>query len=198
YDSGDYPASMQRAVEIADWQGFPARRAAARMRGRYRGIAVANSVELNTGAPRERAEMTIDPGGIVELVLGTMSAGQGHHTSFAQIVAEWLGVDPEQVRLVTGDSLRVQAGGGSASARSMRLGGWVIAKAADEIVDKGRRIAAVALEAAEQDIEFRAGRFIVAGTDRAIGLFEAAAAALRPDMPEDLQGPLAGVCDQAM
>jgi carbon-monoxide dehydrogenase large subunit len=122
YDSGNYPASLRRAAELGGWAGFEARRAEARGRGRYRGIGIANSIELNTGGPRERAEMTIDPSGVVELVLGTMSAGQGHETSFAQIVSEWLGVDPEQVRPVTGDTERVQAGGGSASARSMRLG----------------------------------------------------------------------------
>jgi carbon-monoxide dehydrogenase large subunit len=166
YDSGDYPASLQRAIELGDWARFEARRAEARRRGRCRGIGVANSIELNTGAPRERAEMTIDPSGTVELVLGTMSAGQGHETSFAQVVSEWLGVDPDQVRLVTGDTDRVQAGGGSASARSMRLGAWVMAKAADEIVEKGRRIAAAMLEVAEADVEFARQRFLVTGTDR--------------------------------
>jgi carbon-monoxide dehydrogenase large subunit len=202
YDSGDYPASLRRAAELGDWAGFAERREEARRRGRYRGIGVAASVELNTGAPRERAEMTIDPsgdrGGTVELVLGTMSAGQGHETSFAQIVGEWLGVDPERVRLVTGDTDRVQAGGGSASARSMRLGSWVTAKAADEIVEKGRRIAAALLEVAEQDVEFVRGRFVVTGTDRAIGLFEAAAAATGDGIPADLRGPLIGICDQVM
>jgi aerobic carbon-monoxide dehydrogenase large subunit len=142
--------------------------------------------------------MTIDPSGIVELVLGTMSAGQGHETSFAQIVGEWLGVDPERVRLVTGDTDRVQAGGGSASARSMRLGSWVTAKAADEIVEKGRRIAAALLEVAEEDVEFVRGRFVVSGTDRAIGLFEAAEAATGDGIPADLRGPLSGICDQVM
>src|SRR4029077_10194251 len=141
YDSGDYPASLQRAVELGDWAGFEARRAEARRHGGYRGIGVAASIEQNTVAPRERAEITIDPSGIVELVLGTMAAGQGHETSFAQVISEWLGVEAGQVRLLTGDSDRVVAGGGSASARSMRLGSWVIAKAADAIVDKGRRIA---------------------------------------------------------
>ena len=154
-----------------------------RRRGRCRGIGIATSIELNTGAPRERAEMTIDPSGTVEIVLGTMSAGQGHETSFAQIVSEWLGVDPERVRLVTGDTDRVQAGGGSASARSMRLGSWVIALASDQIVEKGRRIAAALLEAAEADIDFARGRFVVMGTDRSVGLFEAAAAALGDDSP---------------
>ena len=198
YDSGDYPASLRRAAELGDWAGFEARRADARQRGRYRGIGIANSIELNTGAPRERAEMTIDPSGTIELVLGTMSAGQGHETSFAQIVSEWLGVDPEQVRLITGDTDRVQAGGGSASARSMRLGAWVMAKAADEIVEKGRRIAAALLEVAEQDVEFAHPRFVVKGTDRSMGLFEAAAAGLGNDLPADLRGPLMGICDQVM
>ena len=198
YDSGDYPASLRRAAELADWTGFAARRAEAKARGRCRGIGVAASVELNTGAPRERAEMTIDPAGTVELVLGTMSAGQGHETSFAQVVGEWLGVNPECVRLVTGDTDRVQAGGGSASARSMRLGSWVTAKAADEIVEKGRRIAAAVLEVAEADIEFARGRFVVTGTDRAIGLFEAAEAATSEAVPAELRGPLVGISDQVM
>jgi carbon-monoxide dehydrogenase large subunit len=198
HDSGDYPASLQRAAELGDWAGFEVRRAEAHQRGQYRGIGIAASIELNTGAPRERAEITIDTSGIVELVLGTMSAGQGHETSFAQIVSEWLGVGPEQVRLVTGDTNRVQAGGGSASARSMRLGSWVIAKAADEIVEKGRRIAAAMLEVAEADVEFARQRFLVKGTDRFVGLFEAAAAALGTDLPPDLRGPLTGISDQLM
>src|SRR5438552_12992222 len=198
YDSGDYPASLRRATELADWAGFAERRAEARRRGCCRGIGIAMSIELNTGAPRERAEMTIDPAGMVELVLGTMSAGQGHETSFAQIVCEWLGVKPEQVRLVTGDTDRVQAGGGSASARSMRLGSWVTAKAADEVVEKGRRIAAALLEVAEADVEFSRGRFVVTGTDRAVGLFDAAGAAADGNVPADLRGPLVGISDQVM
>ncbi len=198
YDSGDYPASLRRAAQLGDWANFAARQADARSRGRCRGIGIAASIELNTGAPRERAELTIDPAGTVELVLGTMSAGQGHETSFAQMVSEWLGVEPEQVRLVTGDTDRVQAGGGSASARSMRLGSWVTAIAADQIVEKGKRIAAAMLEVAEADIEFVAPHFVVTGTDRSIGLFEAAAAALGDDVPPGLRGPLAGVADQVM
>jgi carbon-monoxide dehydrogenase large subunit len=202
YDSGDYPASLRRAAQLGDWAGFEARRTAARRRGRYRGIGIAASVELNTGAPRERAEITVDssgdPPGTVTLVLGTMSAGQGHETSFAQVASEWLGIDPECVRLVTGDTDRVQAGGGSASARSMRLGSWVMAKAADQIVEKGRRIAAAILEVAEADVEFVRGRFVVTGTDRALGLFEAAAAAMSDRIPAELRGPLTGTCDQVM
>jgi len=198
YDSGDYPASLRRVAELGDWAGFEARRAEARRRDRCRGIGIAASIELNTGAPRERAEITIDPSGIVELVLGTMAAGQGHETSFAQVISEWLGVEPDQVRLLTGDSDRVSVGGGSASARSMRLGSWVIAKAADTIVDKARRIAGAMLEAAEEDIEFAHRRFVIKGTDRGVGLFEVAAAALGDSIPCDLRGPLMGISDETM
>ena len=155
YDSGDYPASLRRAAELGDWAGFrgaPGRSPPARplSRHRHRGL---DRAEYRRAARAGRDDDR-SGAGTVELVLGTMSAGQGHETSFAQIVSEWLGVDPERVRLVTGDTDRVQAGGGSASARSMRLGSWVTAKAADEIVEKGRRIAAAMLEVAEADIEF--------------------------------------------
>ncbi|MBO0735968.1 MAG: xanthine dehydrogenase family protein molybdopterin-binding subunit [Alphaproteobacteria bacterium] len=198
YDSGNYPASLRRAAELGDWAGFEERRTEARRRDRCRGIGIAASIELNTGAPRERAEITIDPSGIVEIVLGTMAAGQGHETSFSQVISEWLGVEPGQVRLLTGDTDRVTAGGGSASARSMRLGSWVIAKAADMIVDKGRRIAGAMLEAADEDIEFAWQRFVIKGTDRGVGLFEVAAAALGDGIPSDLRGPLTGISDETM
>src|SRR5467141_3214088 len=126
YDSGDYPAALDRVVALADWKGFEARRAEARRRGRYRGIGLSNYLELNTGAPRERAEITVRPDGGIDVVIGTLSAGQGHETSFAQLLAEWLGVEIAQVRLVTHDTDIVPIGGGSHSARSMRLAGIVI------------------------------------------------------------------------
>jgi len=198
YDSGDYVAVQDRAVALADWARFEARRAEARRRGRYRGIGLANYLELNTGMPRERAEITVQPDGRIDVVLGTLSAGQGHETSFAQLLAEWLGVEPNHVRLITGDTDVSPVGGGSHSGRSMRLGAVVMAKASDAIVDKGKRIAAWALEAADADIEFAARRFRVKGTDRSLDLFEVAAATLRDDAPETLRGPLAGVSDETM
>jgi carbon-monoxide dehydrogenase large subunit len=198
YDSGDYPASFARAVELSDWKGFEKRRADAKARGRCRGIGFANALELNTGLPRERAEITVDPKGKIELVLGTQSAGQGHETSFAQVVSEWLGVGLEQVELVTGDTDRVSVGGGSGSARSMRLGCWVIAKAADQIVEKGARVAADLLEAAVADVEFSRQRFTVKGTDRSVGLFEVAVAAADGKGPAELRGPLFGIADETM
>ena len=212
YDSGDYRAAQDRVVALADWKGFAARRAEARRRGRYRGIGLANYIELNTGVPRERAEITVQPEGrvdapegradapegAIDVVIGTLSAGQGHETSFAQLVSEWFDVGVEHVRIIAGDTDVARVGGGSHSGRSMRLGAVVMAKASDQIVEKGRRLAAWLLEAAEADVEFALGRFVVKGTDRGVGLFEAASAALRPDAPEDLRGPLAGTSEETM
>jgi carbon-monoxide dehydrogenase large subunit len=198
YDSGDYQAALDRTVALADWAGFEARRAEARRRGRYRGIGVANYLELNTGFPRERAHITVRPEGSVELVLGTLSAGQGHATSFAQLLVEWLGVELSQVRLITGDTDVTVVGGGAHSARALRLAAIVMAKASDQIVEKGRRIAAWMLEAAAADVEFAARRFTVKGTDRSVDLFEVAAAAARADAPAECKGPLDGMSDETM
>src|SRR2546428_643764 len=198
YDSGDYRAALDRAVTLADWAGFEARRVEARRRGRHRGIGVANYLELNTGDPRERAHITVRPEGRIDLVLGTLSSGQGHATSFAQLLVEWLGVELSAVRLITGDTDVTVVGGGAHSARALRLAAVVMAKASDQIVEKGRRIAAWVLEAAAADIEFAARRFAVRGTDRSVDLFEVAAAAQRADAPEDCRGPLAATSDETM
>jgi carbon-monoxide dehydrogenase large subunit len=198
YDSGDYAATLDRAVALADWAGFEARRADARTRGRYRGIGVANYIELNTGDPRERAEITVRPEGRIDVVLGTLSSGQGHETSFPQLIAEWFDVGVRDVRFITGDTDLMPVGGGSHSGRSMRLGAVVMAKASDLVVERGTRIAAWMLEAAEADLDFAKRRFTVRGTDRSVDLFEVAAAALRPDAPEALRGPLAGVSAEVM
>jgi carbon-monoxide dehydrogenase large subunit len=185
YDSGDYAAAQDRVLKLADWAGFEARRAEARRRGRFRGIGLGHYIELNTGVPRERAEITVASEGRIDVVLGTLSAGQGHETSFAQLIAEWFDVELEQVRLITGDTDVAPVGGGSHSGRSMRMAAVVMARASDEIVEKGTRIASGLLEAAVGDIEFRRGRFGVKGTDRSVGLFEVAAVA-----------PLAGAHDE--
>ena len=198
YDSGDYRAALDRAVELADWAGFERRRAEARRRGRYRGIGVANYLELNTGFPRERAHITVRPEGWVELVLGTLSSGQGHATSFAQLLVEWLGVDLASVRLITGDTDVTVVAGGAHSARALRLAAIVMAKASDQIVEKGTRIAAWMLEAAPADLEFSGRRFTVRGTDRSVDLFRVAAAAARADAPPDCRGPLDGTSDETM
>jgi carbon-monoxide dehydrogenase large subunit len=198
YDSGDYRAALDRALELADWAAFEARRAEARARGRFRGIGVASYIEINTGFPRERAHVTVHPEGRVDLVLGTLSSGQGHATSFAQLLVEWLGVDLSQVQLVTGDTDVTIVGGGAHSARALRLAAVVMAKASDQIVEKGTRIAAWLLEAADADIEFAGRRFTVKGTDRSVDLFDVAAAGLRDDAPADCRGPLDGLSDETL
>ncbi|MBI3635820.1 MAG: xanthine dehydrogenase family protein molybdopterin-binding subunit, partial [Candidatus Rokubacteria bacterium] len=186
-DSGDYAAAQDRTVALADWAGFEARRSEARRRGRCRGIGVANYIELNSGMPRERAEIAVRPDGRIAVVLGTLSAGQGHETVFPQLLAEWFDVGVDQVVMITGDTDRAPVGGGSHSGRSLRLGAVVMAKAADEIVAEGRRLAASLLEAAEADIEAKGRRFGVRGTDRFVDLFELAA-----------RGPLRGAAEETM
>lgn len=199
YDNGNYEAAMDKALAMADWAGFPARRAESERRGRLRGIGVANYIEITSGNPRERTEITVLPEGEVELVMGTMSSGQGHETSFAQLVTEWLGVPFESVRYVAHDTDRVQAGGGSHSGRSMKMATIVVGQASDDIIAKGKRIAAHMLETDAADISFDHGRFRVAGTDRELGIFEVAkAAATRKDLPPELRGPLGAVSDQTI
>jgi len=199
YDSGAYHAVMERALELADWQGFPARRAAAQANGRCRGIGVANYVDTATGVPRERAEITVQPDGVVEVVIGTVSQGQGHDTSFAQLITEWLGVPLDSVKLVTGDTDRVSVGGGAHSGRALRLGSIVMHHASREIIEKGLRIASHVLETDAADLSFTEGRFVVTGTDRSIHLFEVATAAMqRNDLPEELRGPLGAISDETV
>ena len=199
YDNGDYIGGMNMALKLGDWAGFPRRRAAARKRGQYRGIAVGNYVDISTGAPREKAEILVKPEGIVEVVIGITSQGQGHETSFAQLVTEWLGVPIESVRFVTGDTDRVSVGGGAHSGRGMRLGSIVIKKSSDDIIKKGARVAEQLLETAVSDIEFKSGRFTVKGTNHSVSLFEVARAAVeRAELPQDLQGPLAAACDETV
>ncbi|HEX4173836.1 MAG TPA: xanthine dehydrogenase family protein molybdopterin-binding subunit [Acetobacteraceae bacterium] len=198
YDSGHYHEVMERVLALADWSDFDARRAEARQRGRCRGIGVANYVDTATGVPRERAEITVQPEGVVEVVIGTVSSGQGHETSFCQLVSQWLGVPLDSVALVQGDTARVSVGGGSHSGRALRLGSIVMLGASNQIIEKGLRIAGQMLEASTADIDFADGRFTVKGTDRSIGLFEVAAAAVqRNDLPDDLRR-LDGIGDETV
>ncbi len=193
YDSGDFVANLEHAVRLGAWDGFETRRDEARKRGKLRGISIGNYIDLSTGAPIERSEIEIIPDGRLEVVIGTQAAGQGHETSFGQVVADLLDAPYDAIRLIQGDTDVVKAGGGTHSGRSMRMGAIVLSNSAQEIIDKGIRIAAVMLEASESDIEYTGGNFVVSGTDRSIGLFDAARAAVeRKDLPEVLQGPLRG------
>jgi carbon-monoxide dehydrogenase large subunit len=200
YDNGTYRAVMDQAMELGDWRGFKKRRAEARRRKRLRGIGLCSYLETTGGYPRERADITVHGNGKVDVVVGTLSSGQSHETTFAQCVAEWLGVPFDDVYVFESDTDIVKEGGGSHSARSMRLAGIVMGNASDAIVDKGKKIAAHVLEAAEDDIGFAAGRFTVKGTDRSVGIFDVAAAAEKNDqtLPEDLRGPLAATSDETI
>jgi carbon-monoxide dehydrogenase large subunit len=199
YDNGTYRAVMERAMELGDWKGFKKRRAEARKRKRLRGIGLCCYLETTGGYPRERADVTVHPQGKVDVVVGTLSSGQGHETTFAQCVAEWLGVPFDDVHVNESDTDIVKEGGGSHSARSMRLAGIVMGNASDLVIEKGKKIAAHMLETAEDDIGFAGGRFTVKGTDRSVGIFDvAAAAADGKSVPEELRGPLAATCDQTI
>ena len=195
YDSGDYAAGMDEALREADWAGFEARRADSATRGLCRGIGVANYIEVTSGIPRERAELAVCDDGCVELVVGTMSSGQGHETSFPQLVSEWLQIPFDRVRFVANDTDRVSVGGGSHSGRSMRLISIVIGEAVEELLAKGRSIAAHVLQAPKDDITFEDGAFGAPGGG-GIDLFEVARAAAALDsLPNDLRGSLRGIGD---
>ncbi|HVE08434.1 MAG TPA: xanthine dehydrogenase family protein molybdopterin-binding subunit [Paraburkholderia sp.] len=201
YDSGAYPQVMERALELGKWHSFAQRRAEARQRGKHRGIGVANYVEITSGMPRERAEVTVQPGGSVDVVIGTLSSGQGHETSFAQLITEWFKVPIDQVRIITGDTDIVQAGGGSQSGRSMRLAGIVIGKASETLRNRAKRIAAHLLELDGADaVQFDNGRFGAPGNSTSFDVFEIAAAAVDPHstLPDDLRGPLAAIADETV
>src|SRR5438128_617349 len=176
------------ALALADVGGFAARRETARRRGRLRGLGVANAIERAAGPQPEFAEIRFSPGGTAMLFMGTKNQGQGHETTFKQILHERLGLDPGDVRYVDGDTDRVAFGMGSMGSRSTVIGGTAIWMAADKIIAKGRRIAAKMLEAAEADITFANGAFAVVGTDRTLSLNDVARAAFQPAaLPKGLE-----------
>jgi carbon-monoxide dehydrogenase large subunit len=175
YDCGNFPGVLDKALAAADWSGFPARKADAKKRGLLAGRGIASYVEVTGSANlTEAVDVTVSGDGRVTVVSGTQSMGTGLWTSYAQIIAERLGVLPDVVTLIQGDTSIVKSGGGSGGSRSLQVGGGAVLAGANATVDIGRKLAAVALEAAEGDIEFRAGRFVIGGTDRGIELFELA------------------------
>ncbi len=175
YDSGDFPRVLETALERIGWAGFPARRLAAERRARMRGIGLAYYLEATGGAPSERAEIRFSADGFVDVLVGTQSTGQGHETAYVQIIADRLGVPGENVRIHQGDSDAIPTGGGTGGARSLYSEGQAILVAADSVIEKGRRAASEALEAAVADIAFVAGRFSIVGTDRAVDILDLAA-----------------------
>jgi carbon-monoxide dehydrogenase large subunit len=193
YDSGDYFATLETALKNADYAGFPARKAAAAAKGKLRGIGLSTYLEACGIAPSklvgqlgaraglyEVANVRVNPTGSVTVFTGTHSHGQGHETTFAQLVVSQLGIPHNQVQIVHGDTDRIPFGMGTYGSRSLAVGGSAMVKAMDKIITKGKKIAAHLLEASVEDIEFADGKFSVAGTDRAKTFAEIALTAYVP------------------
>ena len=178
YDSGNFSAHLKRAQELADWSGFPKRLRASKKSGRLRGIGLSTYIEACGNAGSETATLNVEPGGGITLLIGTQSTGQGHATAYAQIVADHLGLPPERVNVVQGDTDRIKTGIGTGGSSSIPCGGASLAGAAEKLVDNLKRLAAEALEASADDLEIADGTVRVSGTDRVISF---AALAQRPD-----------------
>jgi carbon-monoxide dehydrogenase large subunit len=193
YDSGDYHTTLDKAMSAADYAGFEARRREAAGRGKLRGIGIATYIEACGIAPSavvgslgaraglfEAASVRVNPTGTVSVFTGSHSHGQGHETTFAQVVADGLGIPMENIEIIHGDTAKIPYGMGTYGSRSLAVGGTAIIKAMDKIVAKGRKIAAHLMEAAEADVEFKDGAFTVAGTDRSTTFAEVALTAYVP------------------
>jgi carbon-monoxide dehydrogenase large subunit len=182
YDSGEFAKLTDRALEMAEWDGFAARKKASEGKGKLRGRSLIYYLE-DSGVFNERMELRFDPSGNVTIVAGTLNHGQGHATTYAQLVTEWLGVPFENIRLVQGDTDAVPFGRGTYASRSAMLGGSALKGAAEAIIDKAKPMAGFLLEASPRDLEFKDGRFTVAGTDKGIPLTDVAKAFFRPAGP---------------
>jgi carbon-monoxide dehydrogenase large subunit len=193
YDSGNYTATLDGALKAADYAGFEARRATAAAKGKLRGIGVSTYLEACGIAPSavvgslgaraglyEVANIKVHPTGSVTVYTGSHSHGQGHETTFAQLVASQLGVPIDQVDIVHGDTAKIPFGMGTYGSRSLAVGGSAMVKSMDKIIAKGKKIAAHLMEASVDDIEFKDGKFTVAGTDKAKALAEISLAAYVP------------------
>jgi aerobic carbon-monoxide dehydrogenase large subunit len=198
YDSGRYQENMDRAMEMADWKGFEQRRRGAAKRGRLLGRGLANYVESSIGAPNEQARITVRPQRRVEVVIGTQPSGQGHETSFAQVISDLLRVPVESVKIILGDTDVVKVGGGSHSGRSMRHAATLFAKALPQLVARGKKVAAAILGSVPDHIEFSDGRFSARETNRTFDFLDLAEEAARHELPQELKDGIAVVTDNEM
>src|SRR6266700_4144910 len=198
YDSGRYEENMKRAMELADWKGFTQRRREAKKRGRLLGLGLANYVESSIGAPNEQARITVRPEGRVDVVIGTQPSGQGHETSFAQVVSDLMRVPVERVQIIFGDTDVVKVGGGSHSGRSMRHAATVFSKAIPDLIERGKKVAAVMLAEAPDNIIYDDGRFGARDSNRTFDFLELAREAANHTLPEALKDGIAVVTDNEM
>jgi carbon-monoxide dehydrogenase large subunit len=186
YDSGEFARVMDAALKAADWRGIGQRRSEAARRGRRRGIGMAYYIESTMGDPQEAARIEFAADGMVDIVVGTQSNGQGHETAYAQVLNDRLGIPFEKIRVVQGDTAKLKWGGGTGGSRSLTAEGMAIRDASDIVIERGKHYASQELETAVADIEFvpAAGEFRVIGTDRSIALLDLAQKARRLTPPE--------------
>ena len=188
YDSGEFEAVLDKCLAKADYAGVAARKAAAKARGKLYGVGLSTSVDPSAGPSPETSEMRFDPGGDVTVLVGSTAGGQSHETIYTQIVSDRLGIDAEKIRVIEGDTDKLSWGTGTGAARTATIGGTAVYKAVDKVIEKGKRIAAHLMEAAEADIEFADGAYKVAGTDRVINFPDVAKAAFMPNrLPKDIE-----------
>jgi carbon-monoxide dehydrogenase large subunit len=174
YDSGDFRALFDEALAGADLPGFAARKRESEARGKLRGLGIGSFLEVTAPPNKEMGGIRFEPNGDVTIITGTLDYGQGHATPYAQVLSRALGIPFERIRLLQGDSDQLTAGGGTGGSRSITASGAAILEASSKVIDNGKAIASHVLEAAPADIEFTRGRFVIAGTDRAIGIMELA------------------------
>ena len=175
YDSGEFSALLDKALAQSDWAGFEARKAESKTRGKLRGRGLGNFLEVTAPPMKEQGGLRFEPNGDVTIITGTLDYGQGHWSAFAQVLTTKLGIPFDKIRLIQGDSDLLIAGGGTGGSKSIMASGAAIIEASDKVIDKGKQIAGVALEASAADIEFASGRFTIVGTDRGIGIMDLAA-----------------------
>ena len=198
YDSGRYEDNMDIAMRLADWDGFKSRRREAKKRGKLLGLGLANYVESSIGAPKEQTRINVRPDRRVDVVIGTQPAGQGHETSFAQVIADLIAVPIESVQIILGDTDVVKAGGGTHSGRSMRHAATVFSLAAGELIARGKRATAAILDTTPDRVDFSDGRFAARESNRSFDFLELAQEMTRHKMPDDLSAGLAVVTDNEM
>jgi aerobic carbon-monoxide dehydrogenase large subunit len=174
YDSGDFPALFERALSRADYAGFAARRKAAKKLGKLRGIGIGCYLEIAGAFPEEAARITFPGGKAITVSIGAGASGQGHQTAFGKVTARRLGIDPGQVTVTSGDSARDVPGFGAVASRSAMYVGGAIAVTADKVIEKGKRVAALLLQAPEDGVDYHDGKFNVRGSGREVSLFEVA------------------------
>jgi carbon-monoxide dehydrogenase large subunit len=192
YDTGNYAAAMAKCQALADWDGYAARRAQSQAARKYRGRSITYYVD-NTGVFNERMELRFDPSGELTILAGTLSHGQGHETTYAQMAADWLGVGENKIHLLQADTDEVAIGRGTYASRSMMIGGSALRAAADEVIERGKRFAAHFMEADAADIAFADGAFTIAGTDRSMPIDQIAQMSFIPvGLPSELGVGLQG------